>query len=179
MRHYSLNHSENPALRALIFVLQGAIRDKYLARRPFLGLSRKEFEFLVCFCFPNDKRLMIAKARALTVLPVLTTDEFDELVELFLEFRADEAPITRWIAHAMAAACMGDRHLWQDMGFSHRTALNELIAAYFPGLFAKNTGNMKWKKFFYRQLCEREGITICKSPRCDICPDHTQCFSSE
>ena len=179
MRHDHCNSSANPALRALVYVLQGAIHDRYLARRPYLGLSRKEFEFLVCFCFPADQRLLIAKARALTALPVLTQDEFDDLVELFMEHRADEAPITRWVAHAMAAACMGDRHLWQDMGLPHRTALNTLIATYFPQLHAQNTANMKWKKFFYRQLCEREGILICKAPRCDICPDFSLCFSME
>lgn len=179
MRHEHFSSSKSPAMSALVYVLQGAIRDQYLARHPYLGLSRKEFEFLVCFCFPADKHQLIAKARALRSLPLLTHDEFDDLVALFLECRADDAPITRWIAHAMAAACMGDHHLWQDMGLPNRTALNTLIATHFPELSEKNSSNMKWKKFFYRQLCEREGILICKSPHCDICPDYTLCFSAE
>ena len=38
---------------------------------------------------------------------------------------------------------------------------------------------MKWKKFFYRQLCERSGMLICKSPRCADCVDYRICFGPE
>jgi nitrogen fixation protein NifQ len=38
---------------------------------------------------------------------------------------------------------------------------------------------MKWKKFFYRQLCLREEILICKSPTCADCCDQAKCFGPE
>ena len=38
---------------------------------------------------------------------------------------------------------------------------------------------MKWKKFFYRQLCQSEGVVICKSPVCSACEDFAQCFGQE
>jgi nitrogen fixation protein NifQ len=38
---------------------------------------------------------------------------------------------------------------------------------------------MKWKKFFYRQLCERAGVPICKSPHCAECCDRALCFGPE
>lgn len=79
----------------------------------------------------------------------------------------------------MAEACMGQNHLWQDMGLPNREALSLLIKTHFPTLFAKNTGNMKWKKFFYKQLCEREEIMICKSPSCSVCVDYQLCFGPE
>ena len=36
----------------------------------------------------------------------------------------------------------------------------------------------KWKKFFYRQLCQQAEILICKSPSCAVCSDHAQCFEA-
>ena len=74
---------------------------------------------------------------------------------------------------------MGDNHLWQDMGLSSRAALSELMNAWFPTLAAKNTGDMKWKKFFYKQLCERADIFICKAPTCGACIDYDKCFGPE
>jgi nitrogen fixation protein NifQ len=38
---------------------------------------------------------------------------------------------------------------------------------------------MKWKKFFYRQLCEKAQVPICKSPSCAICTDYKLCFAPE
>ena len=67
------------------------------------------------------------------------------------------------MAWRVALASLGNNHLWQDMGLASRAELSELLGRHFPGLVAKNTGNMKWKKFFYRQLCEREGLSICRS----------------
>ena len=31
----------------------------------------------------------------------------------------------------------------------------------------RNTRDMKWKKFLFKQLCETEGIYICRAPTCD------------
>jgi NifQ len=45
------------------------------------------------------------------------------------------------------------------------TPATAALQTHFPTLAAKTIGDMKWKKFFYRQLCERAGIPICKSLR--------------
>jgi nitrogen fixation protein NifQ len=71
---------------------------------------------------------------------------------------------------------MGQNHLWQDMGLPDRRVLSRLIEWNFPSLFARNSGDMKWKKFFYRQLCEQAEVLICKSPSCGVCVDHQLCF---
>ncbi|HEY3327549.1 MAG TPA: nitrogen fixation protein NifQ [Novimethylophilus sp.] len=107
------------------------------------------------------------------------TDEFDDLVELLLDYRCDDSDATRDLAVFIAAACMGDNHLWQDMRLPNRAALTKLMQTRFPGLYAKNSSNMKWKKFFYKQLCERAEIFICKSPSCGVCVDYDKCFVSE
>jgi nitrogen fixation protein NifQ len=49
----------------------------------------------------------------------------------------------------------------------------------FPALAALNTGDMKWKKFIYRQYCARDGIYVCPAPSCGVCIDYAKCFAPE
>jgi nitrogen fixation protein NifQ len=106
-------------------------------------------------------------------------DEFDDVVALLMDYRIDESTETTQVCYTVAAAAMGENHLWQDMGLPNRKALSELLLRNFPRLVAKNTGDMKWKKFFYRQLCERAEVLICKSPHCTECCDYAVCFGPE
>lgn len=106
-------------------------------------------------------------------------DEFDDLVALLLEHRGDDSEETEWLACAIVTACFGDNHLWQDMGLPSRAVLSELLSGYFPALAYKNGSNMKWKKFFYKQLCERMNVNACKAPSCSVCSDYAQCFGPE
>jgi nitrogen fixation protein NifQ len=124
--------------------------------------------------------------KSLASIPVRTSnraenrmDEFDDIVDLLMDHRCDDRDTACELVVFIATACMGDNHLWQDMQLPHRSALNELMQKNFPTLAAKNTGNMKWKKFFYKQLCERADIFICKSPSCGVCIDYDKCFGSE
>jgi nitrogen fixation protein NifQ len=108
-------------------------------------------------------------------------DEVDDVVTLLLAY-ADPAAGPRsaaeQVALVVAVACLGDNHLWQDLQFDNRSQLNALLRHWFPALVAKNTGDMKWKKFFYRQLCEQAEILICKSPSCAVCTDYVHCFET-
>ena len=54
-----------------------------------------------------------------------------------------------------------------------------LLQYNFPTLAAKNTHDMKWKKFLYKQLCEAEGLFLCRAPSCQVCADYGQCYGSE
>lgn len=100
-------------------------------------------------------------------------------MELLLEARREPSETLAWLSHAVASAAMRDNHLWQDMGLPNRALLSRLMAECFPELAARNVGDMKWKKFFYRQLCEREQVPICKSPNCADCIDYKVCFGPE
>lgn len=102
-----------------------------------------------------------------------------ELVQLLLDARAGRDPSEVWLADIIAAACMGMDHLWQDMGLWSRRELSELMQRNFPDLAQRNTHNMKWKKFLYKQLCEQQGIYVCRAPSCDVCSDYNVCFGSE
>lgn len=106
-------------------------------------------------------------------------DEFDELFELLLEHAEPRDRMSTWLAAAIATAAQRDNHLWQDLGLPSRRELNAILLQRFPTLATRNTGDMKWKKFFYRQLCQRAGVPICKSPNCADCTDHSTCFGPE
>ncbi len=60
-----------------------------------------------------------------------------------------------------------------------RKALSSLIERYFASLYVKNVNNMKWKKFFYKQLCDRADIIMCPTRNCLSCIDYKNCFSPE
>jgi nitrogen fixation protein NifQ len=102
-----------------------------------------------------------------------------DLIALFLAHRSSEREETTWLAYAIAAGCMGGNHLWQDMGLTDRQALSELLSRNFTTLHDKNSGNMKWKKFFYKQLCDRAEVNLCKAPSCQVCSDYRSCFGPE
>lgn len=105
--------------------------------------------------------------------------EEPDLRALLLGHATTASPETQWLAHIIARRAMEPNHLWQDLGLTHRGDLGRLMQRHFAPLAALNDRDMKWKKFFYRQLCGQEGIAICKSPVCDLCSDVKECFGTE
>lgn len=109
-------------------------------------------------------------------------DEVEDLLALLLAHAdpaAGSAQEIHRVALGVAVASLGDQHLWQDLQLASRAELTALMRRWFPVLVARNVGDMKWKKFLYRQLCEREQILICKSPSCAACSDFAFCFGPE
>jgi nitrogen fixation protein NifQ len=153
-----------------------------LARFPILKLEAADFIRLFGRYFPGAPPEM-ADAQALSapggICAAIAPDEFDDLLTLFREHRRDDSEETRWLAHAIASACAGGNHLWEDMGMPNRDALSQLINRYFPTLYYKNTGNLRWKKFFYKLLCNRAQARLCKAPSCGVCSDYAVCFGPE
>ena len=111
-------------------------------------------------------------------------DEVEDLMALLMDHAEPDPPqgpagLRLAVAEAIALASLGDNHLWQDLQLTSRAELSALFEQHFPRLAARNTQNMKWKKFLYKQLCEREEIFVCKSPSCAVCCDYVQCFGPE
>lgn len=109
-------------------------------------------------------------------------DEVDDVRSLLLahaEPTAGTPEAIAALAETVAVACLGDDHLWQDLQLPARAELTALMRHWFPSLAAKNDRDMKWKKFLYKQLCEREQIPVCKAPSCAVCSDHALCFGPE
>jgi nitrogen fixation protein NifQ len=135
-----------------------------------LSTLRDRFFSALPFSFMPDRLAAGGAARS---------DEFDDLLALLLEHRTIDNDESRWLAHAIATASMGANHLWQDMGLPDRGTLSWLMTHHFTPLAMRNAGDMKWKKFFYRQLCEQADLFICRSPSCGVCTDYSQCFGPE
>lgn len=105
--------------------------------------------------------------------------EWDDLHGLLLESRAGRDASESWMAVIVATACMANDHLWQDLGLWTRNDLSRLMAENFPALSARNVHDMKWKRFLYKQLCDREGVYVCRAPSCQVCADYARCFGPE
>ncbi|MCB9947567.1 MAG: nitrogen fixation protein NifQ [Rhodospirillaceae bacterium] len=110
-----------------------------------------------------------------------TTDapEEPDLRALLLDHRSEGAPAETALAAIVARRSCRSNHLWQDMGLFDRKELNRLLHRHFRPLAAQNINDMKWKKFFYRKLCEQDGLLVCRSPNCDVCADKAHCFGPE
>ncbi len=144
---------------------------------PTLGLDGTRFQTLLARHFPAlDGQICAAHCEGCRPL---RSDEFADLVALLLAHRAHAGEEAEWLAHAIASACMGGNHLYHDMGLPNRQALSELLSRHFTRLFEKNVGNMKWKKFFYKQLCDQAEVRVCQAPSCQVCNDYQACFGPE
>lgn len=109
----------------------------------------------------------------------LRRDEWQELRDLLLGARRGSEADEVALASIVAAACLGGGHLWHDLGLASREQLRELLEYNFPQLAGRNVNNMRWKKFFYKQLCEQDGGYVCRSPNCEDCPTYHDCFGEE
>ncbi len=142
-----------------------------------LGLSAEHYHTLVERRFPGHHWLIAVDNK-----PEFNREripEWEDLVNLMLEYWSNKDLSEQWIAQIVAAACMGLDHLWQDLGLWSRGELSELLTLNFPELARRNTKDMKWKKFLYKQLCERDGAYVCRAPSCDVCADYPVCFGRE
>lgn len=107
--------------------------------------------------------------------------EFDALVEVMMRETTAQVPRDEAlaVARAVAAGCLGSRHLWRDLDLQSRAALRGILEYYFAPLAAGNYRDMRWKRYLYRRLCRWEGFHSCPSPTCDECSSHRECFAPE
>lgn len=174
-----------PETQALAGTIARAPQRRGPWAAPVAGLDAAELDALLADYFPRAaslRPLLHGWREEAESRPRPVMDEFDDLVGLLLAHHTgpvDRAPDARWLACAVATASMADNHLWQDLGLPSRAELNMLMLTRFTTLKQKNVGDMKWKKFFYRQLCEAAEVLICKSPSCRECTDFGICFGPE
>ncbi len=151
-----------------------------------LGLSDSEFEaFIKCY-FPTIPVEILEADDAddegsdlRQELLAMRYDEWRDVRNLLMHGRANSEPSTLWMANIVAAACMGGGHLWRDLGMSTRAELRQLLIQHFPLVAMRNIKDMKWKKFFYKELCEQAGSYVCRSPSCEQCTGYDECFGPE
>lgn len=143
----------------------------------WLGLGELAYRQLMAHHFPGiDPDRLACFGRA----PVSDRlDEQEELQSLLLTNRSGVSRSEKWMAGIVTAGCLGSDHLWQDLGLWSRADLSKLMLDHFAPLALRNDKNMKWKRFLYKQLCESEGIYVCRSPSCEVCVDYAKCFVDE
>jgi nitrogen fixation protein NifQ len=159
-------------------VLSAALADQAAAGQALtecLGLTRAEATALFAARFPSSAApLCLERAPD----PIRAMEE-DLLRDLLTSHSAGRGEESGWLASILARRAMGEDHLWQDLGLFNRGELNRLLARHFPLLHAGNVNNMRWKKYFYRRLCELEGFSLCAAPHCSVCADFASCFGDE
>ncbi len=106
-------------------------------------------------------------------------DEATMVRDLLLMQRSTDGDIGRWLAAMVARRAMEPNHLWEDLGLRNRSELSRLLLRHFAPMAVRNTGNMRWKRFFYRMLCEQDGFVMCTTPVCTNCDDFNVCFGDE
>lgn len=118
--------------------------------------------------FRREVRAELAAERA---------EEIEALEDLLHQYVAQPTPVVQAWARIVAHACLGSDHLWSDLGLTHRPQLRVLLHHVFPVAVARNTADMRWKRFFYRMLCEQGGDYICRAPSCEQCSSYRECFA--
>jgi nitrogen fixation protein NifQ len=106
-------------------------------------------------------------------------DEVDMVRDLLLTNRTNADDESRWLAQMVARRAVEPSHLWEDLGLRNREELSQLLKRHFAPLADRNTRGMRWKRFFYRMLCEDDGFLLCATPVCTECCDFESCFGDE
>lgn len=143
----------------------------------YLGLGPRQFALLLKNLFAGI--VIPVKALSGSELDDARMLEKEDLIKLLRDHRKDDSRETEWLIGLIVSACLGNDHLWQDLGLWNRRELSALLNHNFPTLAARNTKDMKWKKFLYKQLCEAEGLYLCRAPSCEVCADYNHCFGPE
>lgn len=138
------------------------------------GLDAATLDGLLATRFPTLPRATLPPMA--TVRPPLEIEE-EMLRDLLIEHGS--SGLAAVLATMIARRALRPDHLWQDLGLFDRGELGRLLARHFPTLHAGNTANMRWKKYFYRKLCEAEGFSLCSAPSCARCDDFADCFGAE
>lgn len=173
-------HPGDPVSRALSGVLESAAAGCLPRFAQWLGLPPDEFRRMLDTWFPGAAESGW-EPDVPPAEPATLPCEFGDLVEMLWSGRSagSDALTVRWAAHALACGCFGRTHLWQDMGLSGREDVSKLLSLAFEPVFRANTTDMKWKKFFYHQVCERLDLHPCPEPSCSGCDHFADCHGAE
>lgn len=143
----------------------------------WLGMEPDSFMAMMAHHFPGYRLESVPNPGR--VLDLSRAPESEDLRRLLAEGCSAVSPYEQWMMQIVVAGCMGSDHLWQDLGLWSRKDLSRLMLLNFEPLARRNSKDMKWKKFLYKQLCATEGIYICRAPSCEVCADYADCYGSE
>ena len=160
-------------------VLSLAVCEAQKERRPLgacVGLGGDDLLKLVARYFPHAQRLL-ARFDSRQRPPM--TEVEAHLRELLESLSTEGSPLEHDLSAIIARRAQRPNHLWQDLGLGARTELSTLMTRHFAPLARRNSQDMKWKKFFSRQLCTEGVAPVCTAPSCGECDDFQSCFGDE
>ncbi|HLG79816.1 MAG TPA: nitrogen fixation protein NifQ [Bradyrhizobium sp.] len=140
------------------------------------GLNSQNLSALIAEYFPNALIYLSSWCKG---PDAAEDDEVGMVRDLLLAQRSTTGDIGRWLAAMVARRAIEPNHLWEDLGLRDRSELSRLLMRHFAPLASRNTRNMRWKRFFYRMLCEDDGFVMCTTPVCTQCNDFALCFGEE
>lgn len=138
------------------------------------GLAASDLDALASKWFPDARSAVAASAGSFA-----EDEEATLLRDLLLSYSPTQSDESRWLANMVARRVVEPNHLWEDLGLRERSELTRLLNRHFGPLAERNTNNMRWKRFFYRMLCEDDGFLMCATPVCTECHDFHDCFGEE
>lgn len=142
----------------LLAALAGVLRSARDGELPLfvrtLGMPQSSLLRMAGCCFPELDYHEPIPDRKYAALMACAPPEFHRLHALLMAQRgADADPChADWLARALAAACLGQRFLWQDLGLTGREELEALLRRYFGPLHVRNGGRGQWKHFLMHEL---------------------------
>ena len=157
------------SILAVAAVEQGSVAER-------IGLPADDMVRLIECWFPQAHHVIPARTCA---SDRAEDDELPMVRDLLRANRSSEGDTGYWLAAMVARRAMEPNHLWEDLGLRDRSELSRLLTRHFAPLAARNTKNMRWKRFFYRMLCEDDGLVMCSTPVCAQCGDFDLCFGDE
>ncbi|NVO28137.1 nitrogen fixation protein NifQ [Donghicola sp. C2-DW-16] len=160
----------------IMYILEHAMAERAAGQGPLtdrLGLSGADLTEL------RDKWLPNALLPDLHLPAPERPSDQQAIATLILWKSEAGTPEARWLSAIISRRAMETRHLWEDLGLPNRAYLSAMIRRHLPGLAAANHANMRWKKFFYRQICSDAAFSLCLSPTCDDCPERADCFAPD
>ena len=174
---------DQPDARFFATVIGKSLAHRDLART---GLPPAELAGVLASLFPGAQagsgaalaalraQLLAYAARGLAS----PQSDFTRLLRVLLDACSGPAATTPWVTSVLAHACLRPDHLWRDLGLSGREDVTALLTRHYPGLVARNTGNLRWKKFLAYSAFAHAGLPAQAAPGCAHCEDHGLCYGT-
>ena len=139
-----------------------------------VGLAPHEIDAMARRWFPHAHRILTGAAGNF-----VEDEETALLRNLLRSYVSRKTEISGWLACLIARRALEPNHLWEDLGLRERSELTRMLHRHFGPLAERNINNMRWKRFFYRMLCEDDGFLMCATPVCTECNEFNECFGEE
>jgi nitrogen fixation protein NifQ len=146
-----------------------------------LGLTEENLAELLATIFP-EFRVADLPPQSSSIPPA--TEFNPEILAILLshvptDVTGGRNQAAEWLARILAARAAQPGHLWLAMGLFERPELTAAIRRHLPTLAAANQQGMRWKRYLFKQVCEKNGGVLCKNPNCGDCSDYSLCFAPE